>query len=510
MVGYQGHTPGKVTRRFIESGVGGLIFFRDNFNTCQSGVEVAFLIRELYQSFPLALPKPFFGIDQEGGQVERLPHTCFPTMLTPRAVSLSERPEELAKRMYTEMAKGLVGLGFNLNFFPTLDLNLNDKNPIIGVRSFGHEVETVQALSKVALEAFTQNRLVSVGKHFPGHGNGTVDSHIDLPVLTFTEEELSVFQASIDNGLPAMLVAHGLYPALQPAEEIDRGVVSSASATVIQKLLRTQCGFDGVLITDDMCMGAITRHQSAIDAAIAALKAGVDILLYKQSTEEEWAVYEAVVDAFESGLLPREQLERSLHRILRVKKEYCAPTLPEVDAGSLIQDASEKALYFARSGLSLKTGRFPKELFAAESPVFLVHPDRAQMGNYAFDISSSPSLDDLFKSAGFLNLQSEIYPPKDLILSDALKETFTKKKQQWITRQPPAIVMVTWSPCIHTLQEQLYQHITHLYPEASVFLVAAGAPELPESMLKNTTAQITVCSYRPASMQVLASYCANQ
>src|SRR6478609_6826185 len=332
MLGYEGRysdlEKNSYLEKFLKLGLGGIIFFRDNFEPkpgearkpdgtdCLSSADVKALLQQLKESIPQHLPAPLMGIDQEGGQVERLPHTIFPTAVTPQALALSEHPDFMVKNVIGEMALRLRGLGFNLNFAPTLDVNVNPLNPIIGVRSFGSDPKQVGDLGLLAMHAYQNAGIIPVGKHFPGHGNGTVDSHEDLPTLEFSESELEPFQRAIDAGLPAMLIAHGFYPALQKTQD-EFELPSSASPTIIQGLLRERCGFKGVLMTDDMCMGAITKNRSPEQAAIAAVKAGVDVLLYRSSGESEWRIYEAVLAAFRSGAIPMVQLDESLKRIAR-------------------------------------------------------------------------------------------------------------------------------------------------------------------------------------------------
>ncbi|WP_303672974.1 glycoside hydrolase family 3 N-terminal domain-containing protein [Vampirovibrio chlorellavorus] len=501
MVGYEGLTPNPITHRFLERGVGGLIFFRDNFDALpqQTPQAVADLTEKLQASVPAHLPHMLMGIDQEGGQVERLPHTLFPTALSPRAVALAPAAEPLAQSMYQSIAQHLRALGLNLNFFPTLDVNLQAENPIIGVRSFGDDPETVWRFADIALRAFAAEKLIAVGKHFPGHGNGTVDSHLDLPTLHFSEVELQPFQQAIEAGVPVMLVAHGYYPALQTTEA-ERQLPSSASPAVIQGLLRERCGFQGVIITDDMCMGAITKHRNPVEAALASLKAGVDILLYKQSTEAEWAVYEAVLAAFESGVLPLSQLQDSLHRIARLKAHYLA----EVRTSPITltpTDCAQQARNWAEQGISLLAGSADALPLPLEAPLLLVHPERTGMGNYAFDVPTSPSLEYYLEKAGFNHLEGLTYPAKQAFEAQALCDGLT-------TSAPETVLFVSFNPLIYTSQANLYTLLKARFPQARFILASAGTPYDLQA-LAAPEAHLSLCTYRPANMQALANLLAN-
>jgi beta-N-acetylhexosaminidase len=497
MLGYSGAEPNAITRRFLERGLGGLIFFRDNFDSLQplNAPAVHKLLAGLSAAVPAHLPRPLLGIDQEGGQVERLPHTVFPTALTPLAVALSPQPEALARDMYGMMAAHLRQLGFTLDFFPTLDVNLNPENPIIGVRSFGDNPETVWRLGEIALKALKKAGVAAVGKHFPGHGNGTVDSHLDLPTLVFTEEELRPFRRAIDAGVPAMLVAHGYYPALQTSPE-EQNLPSSASPAVIQGLLREQCGFEGVLITDDMCMGAITRHRNPVEASLASLRAGVDILLYKQSTEDEWAVYQAVLAAFRNGELPASRLHQSLERIIRLKARLSEQTPPAFNPADFTEESCRtQADALALRGLGTLAGERDCLPLHRDVGLLLVHPDRRNLGNYAFDVPTSGELDTVFRQAGFSQVSSLCYPTREAFSALELLQP--------IAFAPEAICMISFNAWKQPEQAELYAQLRERFPKAPIILVSAGMPHAPEVM-PNPDLHLSLCSYRPASMRALA------
>jgi beta-N-acetylhexosaminidase len=501
MVGYSGGSPNPITRRFIEHGLGGLIFFRDNFDelTSQTPQAVWDVLHDLQNTVPAAYPKLLMGIDQEGGQVERLPHTVFPTGLSPRAIALAPNADRLAKAHYAAMAQRLVSLGFNLDFFPTLDVNFQHRNPIIGVRSFGDEPETVWRFAQIACEAFVTAGLIAVGKHFPGHGNGTVDSHLDLPTLHFTPEELQPFQQAMQAGLPAMLVAHGYYPALQTTET-ERNLPSSASPAVIQNLLREQCGFEGVVITDDLCMGAITKHRSPVEAAIASLKAGVDILLYKQSTEAEWEVYQAVVQAFQSGHLPLSLLEQSMTRIAKLKAHYIKPMQPlepqQWQASALTAEADS----MAEAAISVLSGDSNCLPAPENASLLVIHPDRSRMGNYAFDVPASPDLAALFRQSAAQNLFDLTYPPREAF---SATETMKRLPESAFDGQSPDLILfVTFNALLQNSQVELYELLKARFPNTPIILASAGTP-YDQEMIPKTTLHLGLCSYRPATMRAL-------
>ena len=520
MMGYEGRYSdlGKNSflEKFLKLGLGGIIFFRDNFepkpgearkpdgSDCLSAADVKALLQQLKESIPQHLPAPLMGIDQEGGQVERLPHTIFPTAVTPQALALTEHPEFMVKSVIGEMALRLSDLGFNLNFAPTLDVNLHPLNPIIGVRSFGSDPKQVGDLGLIAMQAYQNADIIPVGKHFPGHGNGTVDSHEELPTLEFSEAELEPFQRAIEAGIPAMLIAHGFYPALQKTQD-EFELPSSASPTIIQGLLRKRCGFKGVLMSDDMCMGAITKHRSPEQAAIASVKAGVDILLYRTSGESEWRIYEAVLEAFRSGEIPMSQLDDSLERIAILKNQFLQSSnegknlLADVALDYSKETCQHLADTWAKAALTELSSTTTEEgqsfQLSKQASIVLLHPDRMILGNYAWDVATSLNLDQVFREAGYTQLQSLSYSHN--AAKNAISEVDTLA-----SGLVDAIVFVAFNAVRFTEQQDLAEAVCQRYPQAELLLVSIGSPN-DEQMITNSSAHWALCSYRPASMLAL-------
>jgi beta-N-acetylhexosaminidase len=242
-------------------------------------------------------------------------------------------------------------------------------------------------------------------------------------------------------------------------------------------------------------MGAITKHRSPIDAAIASLKAGVDILLYKQSTEAEWAVYEAVVETFQSGELPMSQLEASLSRIAQLKARYL-PTQPYPVTQLTATQCAEQALQTALQGINMLSGNANLLPLNPADSLLLVHPERETMGNYAFDIPTSPHLDTILKQVGFSMLQSLSYPPK----SEFEINLLCGKVQE----PPKAILFISFNPLIFKSQADLYEALKAKFPEVPIILASAGTA-YDQQLLSTPNLHLSLCSYRPATMQALAT-----
>jgi beta-N-acetylhexosaminidase len=245
-------------------------------------------------------------------------------------------------------------------------------------------------------------------------------------------------------------------------------------------------------------MGAITKHRSPVEAAIASLKAGVDILLYKQSTADEWEVYAAVVEAFQNGTLPREQLHQSLERILALKQAYFTQSKPSLQLEAFTPATCEaQAEAIARQGINILYGKPELLPIAPNANVLFIHPSRESMGNYAFDVPTSEPLDNLLRQAGFGQLESLTYPPRAEFDAANILDNYPD--------QPDMIVLVTFNPLIYASQAELYQTLQRQFPHTPILIVSTGTP-YDRDVMPNPALHISLCSYRPASMQALVDY----
>jgi beta-N-acetylhexosaminidase len=208
-----------------------------------------------------------------------------------------------------------------MNFAPVLDVNSNPNNPVIGNRSFGSEPETVIQHGIQVMKGIQSTKVVPVVKHFPGHGDTSVDSHLDLPVIRKTLEELRAFELkpfaeAIRQQTDVVMVGHLLLP------QIDETNPASLSGKVITNLLRKEMKFDGVVITDDMTMGGITKHNDIGEAAVKSVLAGVDILLVGHDYEQQIQVLQTLKKRVEDGTVSEKRLDESVYRIAKLKAKY--------------------------------------------------------------------------------------------------------------------------------------------------------------------------------------------
>ena len=280
----------------------------------------------------------FICVDQEGGSVNRVPFgTTGSGNMALAATGDTSLTEESAKMLGDEIR----ALGFNMDFAPVSDVNSNPANPIIGVRSFSDDPELVAEHVTAFIKGMDSAKISTALKHFPGHGNVGEDSHTHLPCSDFSLEEIKAcdlipFQAGIDAGSDMIMTAHIQFPkiekktyvSIKDGEEIT--LPATLSRTIITGLLREQMGYNGIVITDAMEMDAIAAHFDPLDAAVMAINADVDILLCPVELYKDGEVNTFPdVDKYMEGLLARveagdireEELDNSVYRILKLKKE---------------------------------------------------------------------------------------------------------------------------------------------------------------------------------------------
>jgi len=303
--------------------VGGVVLFPENI---ASPPQLKNLIAYLRNA---RSPRPFIAVDQEGGKVQRLNrwngHTWFPS-----AQSVGRDPSfavpDAARRLYDKMAIELAEAGFNMNFGPVVDLNLNPSNPVIGGRgrSFGADPDTVTALATAFIEAHRAANVVTVAKHFPGHGSSRVDSHKALADVsqTWREVELEPYRRLAKAGLlDAVMVGHLYHPRFSDMEKLP----ASLSAKAVRALRnKSWIDFNGVVISDDMEMGAVRGHFTLEEIVVKAINAGTDIVVFSNveagNPELGAKVHGAIVAAVCDGRISRRRVEQAYGKIVLLKR----------------------------------------------------------------------------------------------------------------------------------------------------------------------------------------------
>ena len=342
VAGIEGTQPGEDAVQAIQTAqVGGIILFGRNVESASQLVELTNGLKELNgDAVPL-----FLGVDQEGGRVDRMPPEVD---RTPSAgqVGQSEDWNEIGAAYGALLSAECAAFGFNLDFAPCLDIWSNPENTVIGDRAFGGDWETVSDFGFYAVQAMEEaGNVVPVVKHFPGHGDTSTDSHVDLPVVDKTlddlrQGELAPFDIALSgeywgepkmDPAPAVMVAHILMT------QIDPDLPASLSPKVVTGLLRQEMGYEGMVCTDDLTMGAISSTYGMGEAAVMAVEAGCDLLLVCHGADNLTAARDALLEAVETGRISQERLDESVYRILSVKQSYglTSDPVPEPDLEAL-------------------------------------------------------------------------------------------------------------------------------------------------------------------------------
>jgi len=308
------HKSNKYFELLLNEGLGGVIFFSHNI---ESEKQFKTLITDISKSANIPM---FYSIDQEGGRVERT------EKIHGGKKYLSAKPAyemglSYLQNQTKEIALELKSYGINMNFAPVLDVNTNKNNPIIGERAFSDNPDEVIAAGKVVIKEYEKYKIITVGKHFPGHGDAGADSHQTLPLIDLNKNELEnihikPFQEAIKAGLPAIMAAHVLYPALDESD-----LPASVSKKIINDLLINEIGFNGVIITDDMEMNGI-KGFSRIEACIKAINAGVNMFIFRDTTKDIYNLINDIENCVNKGIISEDLINKSIEKILNLKYRY--------------------------------------------------------------------------------------------------------------------------------------------------------------------------------------------
>jgi beta-N-acetylhexosaminidase len=297
--------------------LGGIILFSRNIEAPEQVAELSRDSQQLAGELPL-----WVSVDQEGGRVARLraPFTEWPPMAT---LGRSGDPT-LALRFASALATELKAVGITLDYAPVLDIHTNPKNPVIGDRALAESAELVATLGAAIVRGLQDSGVAACGKHFPGHGDTAVDSHLELPLVEHPPDrlrrvELVPFREAVAAGVAFIMTAHVLVPSL------DEEKPATLSPRIVRALLREELGYEGVILSDDLEMNAIATTYAVPDAAVQAIAAGCDgILICSGNVEVQAATLEALVYAVESGTIAYQRLEDALARLRRAKERFLA------------------------------------------------------------------------------------------------------------------------------------------------------------------------------------------
>ena len=326
IAGFEGQSvPAELRALAREFDLGGVILFGRNIESPEQVADLVLDLRQLAIDLPL-----WISVDQEGGRVARLkaPFTNWPPMAT---LGRSGSPA-LAERFARALAAELRAVGVNLDYAPVLDIHTNPKNPVIGDRAFSEKPEEVARLGAVVIRALQGAGVAACGKHFPGHGDTSVDSHKELPIVEHPPDrlravELVPFRAAIEAEVATMMTAHVLVPA------IDEERPATLSRAIVHDILKQELGYRGVVFSDDLEMKAIAGRMAVPDAAVDAVAAGCDELLICGTSQDlQVAAVEALIRAVEGGRLPFARVEDAWKRERAMKERFLAVEAATVPA----------------------------------------------------------------------------------------------------------------------------------------------------------------------------------
>jgi beta-N-acetylhexosaminidase len=316
IAGFGGHAiPAELRSIAGEFDLGGIILFARNVEAPDQVAEISREAHTLAQELPL-----WVSVDQEGGRVARLkaPFTEWPPMIT-----LGRSGDDrLAERFARALAAELKAVGISLDYTPVLDIHTNPKNPVIGDRALAEQAGDVARLGRIIIHTLQESGVAACAKHFPGHGDTSTDSHHQLPLVEHPPDrldavELVPFRAAMDAGVAAIMTAHILIPAF------DEERPATLSPAIVDGLLKKRLGFDGLVLSDDLEMRALSSSHSVAESTVAAIAAGCDaVLMCGTSQEVQATALEAVIRAVEGGTLPVKRVEDALARHARVKGRF--------------------------------------------------------------------------------------------------------------------------------------------------------------------------------------------
>ncbi|HEY0075109.1 MAG TPA: beta-N-acetylhexosaminidase [Abditibacteriaceae bacterium] len=321
MIGFNGLVLDKPTRHLIKKcHVGGVILFRNNVHNLK---QVSVLTRQVQEVARGETGIPaLVATDQEGGRIVRLgPSAGMPVFDSNRKLA---RAGDISAVQQAAAVTGenLRAVGINMNLAPVLDVVTTPRRRgVIGDRSFGSDPQLATQWGGEYIRELQKQNVIATAKHFPGHGATAVDSHLSLPVVSLGDKELqsthiAPFRAAVENGVGAIMPAHIVYEAL------DKKNPATLSRRVLQQMLRDEMGFEGLVISDSMSMGAISKGRKWEDTVVASVRSGVDILLIPGTPQKQQRAFRTLVKAAKSDPVIATRVEESARRILQTKQRF--------------------------------------------------------------------------------------------------------------------------------------------------------------------------------------------
>ncbi|PYZ96382.1 beta-N-acetylhexosaminidase [Alteribacter lacisalsi] len=446
MIGIPGtEVDGETEQLIRDCRVGGVIYFQRNVDSPGQVKALSERLQEINgRRAPLLI-----AIDQEGGMVARIRDgvTQIPGQMAIGATGDPKAAGTLARISGKELA----ALGINVNFAPCADVNSNPANPVIGVRSFGSDASTVASFVREAVAGYQESGVSAAIKHFPGHGDTSVDSHLTLPKLDheltrLNEVELVPFRAAAAEA-DLVMSAHIQFSA------IDEAYPATLSEPIISRLLRDEIGFEGVAITDCMEMDAISKTFGTADAAVRAIQAGMDIVLISHTPSVQRETHRKLVAAIKDGTIPMARVDEALERINRLKAKHRARKENGEELDKLVVQHRETAARIRKRTISSLTDLWAPLAAGQKVELIFCRPYRQSYADEQTD--SSNLLAEHLRKHGF----DVAFTP---VPSDLSEEEASRVLSQ---ERTGAVVFCSYLPADHPNQRMLAEELAKRYPD---------------------------------------------
>lgn len=424
--------------------IGNFIYFARNIESKQSTLKLSETLQDLCLENN-GIPA-FITVDQEGGMVTRIfdGATVFPGNMAMAAT----RYVMNTYKQGTYMAQELLNLGINFNLAPVLDVNNNSKNPVIGVRSYGDDPEKVAEFGCNYIRGLQDHGVIATAKHFPGHGDTSVDSHYGLPVIPHDRQrlesvELIPFKAAIECGIEAIMTSHIKFSRLTTDD-----LPATLSSTILTQILRDELNFNGVIMTDCMEMKAIADNYGTAEGALQAIMAGADLVCISHSRSLQAKACDLIYEAVLSGAISEERLNDSVSRVLLLKGKYPIAKM-NILSDVMIEEHQGFAHQMSRDSLTLMKGNVilqkAKTLVLSPLPISL---------NAADDTLKLNSL--AHRLAVELEADFEIF---DVTLTLEQLDTVIKKATHY-----DQIIIGTYNVSMFPMQAELVNRLLNINP----------------------------------------------
>ncbi|AST56995.1 beta-glucosidase [Thermoanaerobacterium thermosaccharolyticum] len=468
--------------------IGNIILFSRNV---KEKYQLAKLNRDIQDNVMKNTKIPaFIAIDQEGGMVTRIYKDA--TYLPGNMAIAATNDIENAYLIGSIAGEELRALGININFAPVLDVNNNPYNPVIGVRSYGENSDVVARFGINYIKGLQEKGVIATAKHFPGHGDTSVDSHIDLPVVQHDKNrlynvELYPFINAIKNGVGAIMTAHILFPAFE-----DEKLPATLSYNILTNLLRLELKFHGLIMTDCMEMNAIAKYFGTEKAAAIAVKAGADIVLISHTKELQIGAFSEIKRAIESGDISLDRIDESVTRILNMKEKYhlfqkshpdqdkLENTVGCIEHVEIAKDVSRKSITLVKDELKQIPIRETNILSISPEPVVLSGIDDRLTERISFAKACS-------KRFGGADITIPVNPDDDVI--NNIMDLTTDKK---------LIIIGTYNANLNIGQCKLIKSIMKI--NKNIIVVALRNP-YDVMMFRDVPTYICTFEYTPLSIE---------